>query len=191
MCYMMDMHIFEREMGGRRYRVAAQSVWDSARARSVARQAVLGPADAAPTADLGETRAVGTRAVGDVGALLWVAEQLDLVGHIDRACVGHGAKNGPSVGEMVLGVALQRACDPGPKRDLAEFLYSSVPRVSCLPGSMFTGQAFRRIAQRLALPRGGSAHNQVRVPQGLFPVVGAHDAEGRKKLAGYMIRAKM
>ena len=24
MCYMMDMHIFEREMGGRRYRVAGK-----------------------------------------------------------------------------------------------------------------------------------------------------------------------
>ena len=149
MCYMMDMHIFEREMGGRRYRVAAQSVWDSARGRSVARQAVLGPADLSPTADLGETRTVGTRAVGDVGALLWVAEQLDLIGHIDRACAGHGAKKGPSVGEMVLAVALQRVCEPGPKRDLSEFLDASVPRASCLPGSRFTGQAFHRIAQRV------------------------------------------
>jgi hypothetical protein len=150
MCYMMDMHIFEREMGGRRYRVAAQSVWDSALGRSVARQAVLGPADLAPTADLGETRTVGTRAVGDVGALLWVAEQLDLIGHIDRACAGHGAKNGPSVGEMVLTVALQRVCEPGPKRDLSEFLEASVPRASCLPASRFTGQAFHRIAQRVS-----------------------------------------
>lgn len=147
---MMDMHIFEREMGGRRYRVAAQSVWDSARGRSVARQAVLGPADPAPSADLGETRTVGTRAVGDVGALLWVAEQLDLIGHIDRACAGQGAKNGPSVGEMVLAVALQRVCEPGPKRDLSEFLDASVPRASCLPGSRFTGQAFHRIAQRVS-----------------------------------------
>jgi len=144
------MHIFEREMGGRRYRVAAQSVWDAARGRSVARQAVLGPAQLSPTADLGETRTVGTRAVGDVGALLWVAEQLDLIGHIDRACAGHGAKNGPSVGEMVLAVALQRACEPGPKRDLSAFLETSVPRASCLPASRFTGQAFHRIAQRVS-----------------------------------------
>jgi transposase len=143
------MHIFEREMRGRRYRIAAQSVWDSARGRSVARQAILGPAEAAPTADLGETRTVGTRAVGDVGALLWIAEQLDLVGHIDRACAGHGAKDGPSVGEMVLAVALQRVCAPGPKRDLSEFLDGSVPRVSCLPGAAFTGQAFHRMAQRV------------------------------------------
>ena len=146
---MMDVHIFEREMGGRRYRVAAQSVWDSGRGRSVARQAVLGPADPAPKVDLGETRTVGVHAVGDVGALLWVADQLDLVGHIDRACAGHGAAQGPSVGEMVLAVAVQRACEPGPKRDLSEFLDASVPRVSCLPASKFTGQTFHRIGQKV------------------------------------------
>jgi len=146
---MKDMHIFEREIDGRRYRIAAQSVWDSERGRSVARQAVLGPADPPPKADLGETRTIGTRAVGDVGALLWVAEQLDLVGHIDRACAGHGAKDGPSVGEMVLAVALQRTCAPGPKRDLSEFLDNSVPRVSCLRATAFTGQAFHRIAQQV------------------------------------------
>jgi len=146
---MKDMHIFERTIDGHRYRIAAQSVWDSARGRSVARQAVLGPADPPPTADLGETRTLGTRAVGDVGALLWVAEQLDLVGHIDRACAGHGAKDGPSVGEMVLAVALQRVCAPGPKCDLAQFLDHSVPRVSCLRAAAFTGQAFHRIAQRV------------------------------------------
>ena len=73
---MKDMHIFEREVSGRRYRIAAQSVWDPARGRSVARQAVLGPATPPPVADLGATRAVGTRAIGDVGALAWVAEQV-------------------------------------------------------------------------------------------------------------------
>ena len=144
---MREVHFFEREMGGRRYRIAAQSVWDSTSGRSVARQAVLGPADPPPKADLGETRTVGTQAVGDVGALLWVAEQLDLVGQIDRACAGHGTKHGPSVGEMVLAVAVQRVCAPGPKRDLAQFLDDSIPRVSCLPATVFTGQAFHRMAQ--------------------------------------------
>ncbi len=143
------MHFFEREMSGRRYRVVAQSVWDSTLGRSVARQVLLGPADPPPKVELGDTRTVGTRAVGDVGVLLWVAEQLDVIGHIDRACAGSGAKDGPSIGEMVLAVALQRVCAPGPKRDLAEFLDGSVPRVSCLPASKFTGQAFHRIAQRV------------------------------------------
>jgi transposase len=147
---MKDVHIFEREMNGRSYRIAAESVWDSARGRSVARQAVLGPATAPPVADLAATRTVGTQAVGDVGALIWVAEQLDLMTHIDRACGDLGAKDGPTVGEIVLAVAIQRACSPGPKRDLTDFLDASVPRLSCLPSSAFTGQAYYRVAQQIS-----------------------------------------
>ena len=149
LCYMKDMHVFERDVNGRRYRIAAQSVWDPVRGRSVARQTVLGPATAAPVADLGATRTVGTRAVGDVGALIWVAEQLDLIGHIDRACGNLGAKGGPSVGELAVAVAIQRACSPGPKRDLAEFLDGAVPRLSCLPSSAFSGQAYHRVARQV------------------------------------------
>ena len=144
------MHIFEREVGGRRYRIAAQSVWDAKTGRSVARQVVLGPAGPPPLANLSATRTVGTRALGDVGALAWVAEQLDLVALIDRACGGAGAKDGPSVGELAVAVAIQRACSPGPKRELAEFLDASLPRVSCLAGSTFTGQAFHRVAQQVS-----------------------------------------
>jgi transposase len=143
------MHIFERAVKGHRYRVAAQSVWDPVKGRSVARQVVLGRADAPPTVDLSTTRTVGTRAVGDVGALAWVAEQLDVVGVIDRACGGLGAKGGASIGELVLAVAIQRACVPGPKRDLADFLDGSLARVSCLSGSAFSGQAFHRVAQQI------------------------------------------
>lgn len=144
------MHVFEREVNGCRYRIAAESVWDSKRGRSVARQVVLGPAAPPPVADLGATRTVGTRAVGDVGALVWVAEQLDLVGQIDRACGNVGAKNGPSVGELVVAVAIQRACSPGAKRSLADFLDASVARVSCLPGVAFSGQEFHRVAQQVS-----------------------------------------
>ena len=143
------MHVFEREVNGHRYRIAAQSVWDPARGRSVARQVVLGPAAPPPVVDLGATRTVGTRGVGDVGALIWVAEQLDLIAHIDRACGNLGAKDGPSVGELAVAVAIQRACAPGPKRDLGDFLDASVPRLSCLPGSAFSGQAFHRVAQQV------------------------------------------
>lgn len=144
------MHIFERQVGDRRYRIAAQSVWDSKQRRSVARQIVLGPATPAPVADLSATSTVGARALGDVGALVWVAEQLDLIGHIDRACGGIGAKDGPSIGELAVAVAVQRACSPGPKRELGAFLDGSLPRVSCLPGSAFTGQTFHRVAQQVS-----------------------------------------
>ena len=144
------MHIFEREVNGHRYRIAAQSVWDAARGRSVARQVVLGSAEPPRVADLSATQTVGTRRVGDVGALIWIAEQLDLVGQIDRACAGVGAKDGPSVGELAVAVAIQRACAPGPKCELGEFLDASLPRLSCLPGSVFTGQAFHRLAQQVS-----------------------------------------
>jgi hypothetical protein len=93
---------------------------------------------------------VGTRAVGDVGALVWVAEQLDIIRIIDQACGGIGAKGGPSVGELTAAVAIQRACQPGPKRDIQGFLDASVPRVSCLPASAFTGQAFHRVGQQVS-----------------------------------------
>jgi hypothetical protein len=144
------MHIFERTINGHRYRIAAQSVWDPVRRRSVARQTVLGPASPPPVADLGATHTVGTCAIGDVGALVWVAEQLDLVTCIDRVCGALGAKGGPSIGELTVAVAIQRACAPGAKRGLGAFLAGSVARVSCLPAKAFSGQAFHRVAQRVS-----------------------------------------
>jgi len=143
------MNIFERQVGGRRYRIASQSLWDPTRQRPFARQAVLGPADAAPVADLGSTRTIGTRRVGNVGALVWVAEQLDLIKLIDQACGLKGPTDGPTIGEAVLAVAVQRACAPAGKCHLAAFLESCVPRVSCLPASLFTGQAFHRLAAQV------------------------------------------
>lgn len=143
------MNIFVRQVGGHKYRIAAQSLWDPGRQRPFARQAVLGPADEAPVVDLSLTRTVGTRRVGDVGALVWVAEQLDLVKLIDKACGVEGPIQGPTVGEMVLAVAVQRACEPAAKRHLAAFLDSCVPRVSCLPASAFPGQAFHRLAAKV------------------------------------------
>lgn len=143
------MNIFVRQVGGRRYRIASQSVWDPAKQRPFARQAVLGSADPAPVADLGLTRTIGTRRVGDMGALVWVAEQLDLIKLIDQACGLKPPRGGPTVGEMVLAVAVQRACAPAAKCHLAAFLESCVPRVSCLPASTFTGQAFHRLAAQV------------------------------------------
>ena len=143
---MKEMNIFDRTVGGRRYRIASQSVWDPVRQRPFARQAVLGPADPPPAADLALVRTIGTQRVGDVGALVWVAEQLDLIGVIDRACAQEGPADGPSIGEMVVAVAIQRACAPGAKCHLAAFLESCLPRVSCLPAEAFTGQTFHRLA---------------------------------------------
>src|ERR1700681_4576885 len=143
---MKEMNIFERVVGGKRYRIASQSVWDPSRQRPFARQAVLGPADPPPLADLALVRTIGTQRVGDAGALVWVAEQLDLIGLMDRACGQKGPEDGPTIGEMVVAVAVQRACAPSAKRHLAAFLESCLPRVSCLPAEAFTGQAFHRLA---------------------------------------------
>jgi hypothetical protein len=143
------MNIFEREVGGRQYRVASQSVWDPERHRPFARQAILGPAGPPPVADLGRVRTIGTRRLGDAGALLWVAEQLDLIRLVDQACGRGRPAQGPTIGEMVLAVAVQRACAPAAKCHLAAFLESCLPRVSCLPASAFTGQAFHRLAAQV------------------------------------------
>jgi hypothetical protein len=144
------MNVFQREVGGRQYRIASQSLWDPERQRSFARQAVLGPADPPPVADLSQVRTVGTRRLGDVGALLWVAEELDLVRLIDQACGSKRLTEGPTAGEMILAVAVQRACAPAAKCHLAAFLESCLPLVSCLPASGFTGQAFHRIAAQVS-----------------------------------------
>src|SRR5271154_2877109 len=143
------MNIFERQVGGRRYRIASQSLWDPTKQRPFARQAVLGSADPAPVADLGSTHTIGSRLVGGVGALVWVAEQLDLIKLIDQSCGLKASRGGPTVGEMVLAVAVQRACEPAGKCHLAAFLESCVPRVSCLPASTFTGQEFHRLASQV------------------------------------------
>ncbi|MCU0687235.1 MAG: hypothetical protein MUF34_34160 [Polyangiaceae bacterium] len=143
------MNIFGRTLRGRKYRIASQSVWDPQRARSVARQVILGSAEPLRVADLAATRVAGQRAIGDVGALVWVAEQLGLVEIIDQACRWVPLPSQPTLGEMVLAVAVQRACSPGPKKDLAAFLADSVPRVSCLPETRFSGVAFHRMAHKV------------------------------------------
>lgn len=143
------MVIYERVIRGRKFRIASQSVWDPRRGQAITRQAVLGSAEPLPVVDLAQTQVMGTKGIGDVGALIWVAEQLDLVALLDRSFALTGRSTGPTLGEMVVAVALQRACAPGPKTDLAAFLAGSLPRVSCLPPAAFTGQAFHRLAQQV------------------------------------------
>jgi len=143
------MYFFERRIDGRLYRVVAQAVWNPRTKQPVSRQVVLGPAGPAPVANLAKTCTVGTKRVGDVGALSWVAEKLDLVRLINEACDQAAGTQGPTVGELAVAVAVQRACAPGAKRDLADFLAQSVPRISCLPAESFTGQAFHRAGTKV------------------------------------------
>lgn len=135
-------------MNGRQYRVALESVWDSSKKRPYSRQVVLGPAEPPPEADLARTSVVGRRRLGDVGALLWVAEQLDVVRIIDTACGATVSPKAPTLGEMALAVAVQRACHPAAKKHLNAFLEESLPRVACLPSTAFSGQRFHWLAER-------------------------------------------
>ena len=140
------MYFTEKLIRDRRYLVASQAVWDAKIGRSYSRQVILGSAEPMPKVELSEMRTVGRLRVGDVGALVWVAEQLDVVGVINRACGWSGGPKSVSLGEMVLAVAVQRACAPAGKCHLGAFLGESLPLVSCLPAEAFTGQVFHRLA---------------------------------------------
>jgi transposase len=140
------VYFTEKAVGGRRYRIAAQAVWESSIGRAFSRQVVLGPADPPPRVDLAKVNVVGRQRIGDVGALAWVAEQLDVIGVLNRATGWTGGPQSVSFGEMVLAVAIQRACAPAAKRHLSAFLAGSMARVSCLSAEKFTGQEFHRLA---------------------------------------------
>jgi hypothetical protein len=81
--------------------------------------------------------------------LVWVAEELDLIKRIDQARGLTSPTDGPTIGEMVLAVAVQRACAPAAKCQPAAFLETCLPRVSCLPVAAFTGQTFHRLAAQV------------------------------------------
>ena len=70
-----------------------------------------------------------------------MAEQLDLVAQIDRACGNVGAKNGPSVGELVVAVAIHQACSPGA---LARRGHAEYPTLSARIGELGHLQSRRR-----------------------------------------------
>lgn len=145
----VGMRFVQKEVDGRLVRVAMQSVRDPITKQPRSRQVVIGSAAVPPTVDLAAAKVVGRHGIGDVGALLWVADELDLVKVIDAACNSKPTPKSPSVGEMVLAVAVQRACDPGAKCHLPEFLESRGAKVACLPGRAFSGQTFYRLAAKV------------------------------------------
>ncbi|TCK84299.1 hypothetical protein B0G74_9129 [Paraburkholderia sp. BL9I2N2] len=93
------MHIFEREVNGHRYRIAAQSVWDAERGRSVARQVVLGPAEPPPLADLRATHTVGTR--GSAMSGLDLGGRATGSGGAHRSGMRRGWREGRPIGRRV------------------------------------------------------------------------------------------
>ena len=142
------MYFTKKIVSGRVYRVAGQSIRAPGIRAPYARQVVLGPEDS-DSVNSKLLEKVGSQRLGDTAALVWVAEKLDLVRIIDNACGTTPEPKKPSIGEMVLAVAVQRVCKPGGKSSLGKFLDSSIPRVACLPGKNFTGQLFYNQAQKV------------------------------------------
>jgi hypothetical protein len=68
------VYFTEKLIRDRRYLVASQAVWDAKIGQSYARQVILGSAEPMPKVELSEMRTVGRLRVGDVGALVWVAD---------------------------------------------------------------------------------------------------------------------
>ena len=86
------MYFLERVREGRRYRYVGETEWDATRQRPRARQIMLGPVDAPAGVDLSKTETVGHKRIGDVGALAWVAEQLDVVRLIEGETVANAVQ---------------------------------------------------------------------------------------------------
>ncbi len=136
------MHIFEREIKGRRYRVLATSERVPGKIHPVSRQVSLGPVEDDERVTPSRCVVVGQRRLGDVGALVEVAHELGVLRAFDA--VAPRAGDGPSLGEMILGVAIQRVCAPGAKVHLPGFMADCAARFSAQPPDRMTGQAFHR-----------------------------------------------
>ena len=117
-------------------------------AHPVSQQVSLGPVEDDRAVVLSRCEVVGHQRVGDVGALIAVAEEVDVLGAFDEQAPGDGL--GPSLGELIVAVALQRVCGPGAKRELPEFLESCLPLFSVLKGQAFSGQAFHRATRSVS-----------------------------------------
>lgn len=139
------MHTFSRTINGRSYRILQVSERIPGKAHPVSRQISLGPVTDDEPVDPSRCEVVGHKRVGDVAALIAVAEELGVLDAFETAVPATGG--GPSLGEMIMAVALQRVCAPGAKRDLPEFLDGCLPRHALRPGGDFTGQVFHRVTR--------------------------------------------
>jgi transposase len=90
----------------------------------VVRQVYLGRAEDIERrlAETAEPRSVQARSFGAVAAALKLCRELEVAEAIDRALeVAGGRRSGPSVGEMIMLAAINRACRPRSKRQLGDW----------------------------------------------------------------------
>ena len=151
------MRIFERVISGRRYRILAVSERVPGKKNPVSRQVSLGPVEDDEPVVPARCVDVGHRRVGDVGALIEVAEELGVLSAFAEAAPRQG--DGPSLGEMILAVALQRVCAPKAKVHLPEFLGSCLPRFTVRSPESMTGRAFYQATRKV----GDEVYDRVQV----------------------------
>ncbi len=88
-----------------------------------------------------EPKAVVVRSFGAVAAALKVASELELAAAIDRAL--GGAHGSPSVGEMIMLAAINRACRPCSKRQLGDWHgRTALARLMPRPSTALSSQRF-------------------------------------------------
>ncbi len=139
------MYLFKKIVKGRSYLIAATTERVAGKKHPVSRQVSLGPAETDEAFVPSLCVEAGFKRVGDIAALAAVAEELGVLEAFNAEAPRVGT--GPTLGELVLAVALQRVCAPGAKRELPDFLDSCLPRFCTLRNALFTGQTFHRVTR--------------------------------------------
>lgn len=136
---------------GRPYYYLRETAWVEGRPK-VVRTTYLGRAEDIErrlAEGSGEPKAVEVRSFGAVAAALAVARELGLAEAIDRA-VADGPGRGPSVGELIQLAALNRACSPRSKRQLADWhARTALARLLPNPRRALSSQRFWDAMDRL------------------------------------------
>jgi transposase len=114
----------KKVISGRPYYYLRESAWVRGRPR-VVKTTYLGRAEDIErrlAEGPGEPQAIQARSFGAVAAALKLCSELDIAAAIDRALgAAGGRRRGPSVGEMITLAAINRACKPRSKRQLADW----------------------------------------------------------------------
>jgi transposase len=136
---------------GRPYYYLRETAWVGGRPK-VVRTTYLGRAEDIErrlAEGLGEPKAVEVRGFGAVAAALRLARELGLAGAIDRQ-LGARRGRGPSVGELICLAAINRACCPRSKRQLADWHgRTALARLAPWPRRALSSQRFWDAMDRL------------------------------------------
>lgn len=129
-------------ISGRAYYYLRETAWVEGRSR-VVRTKYLGRVEDIERRleQTTEPKAVVVRSFGAVAATLKVATELELADAIDRAL--GGPRGSPSVGEMIMLAAVNRACGPRSKRQLGDWHgRTALARLMPFPAKALSSQRF-------------------------------------------------